>query len=512
MYLMGVDIGTTGCKAIIFSAEGRVISSVYGEYRLLHRRPEWSELDAEEVWATVVKVVRASVQGAKVEPKAIVALSTSVLGEAFIPIDREGKPLYGSMTTFDARAEVQTARWEENFGAERMFQITGQPLARTIPIYTLQKIQWIKEYEPAVYRKAFKFLCWEDYANMKLCGNPVIDYSVASRTMMFDIRKKQWSREILDTAGLDEALLPEVAPSGKVVGEVTTEAAEVTGLAKGTLVVTGGHDQPCGALGVGLLSSGPVMDATGTVECVAVVQDELTLTDAMRRQGFSVQSYVMPERYLLFGFNPNGGVVLRWFRDNFAHVEREAAKAKGLDVYDILMEEAGKAAPGAMKLFLLPFFEGSGCPNFNRQARGVLLGLTLAQSRGEVIRAFVEGLTFEFRNILEAIGGHGIRVTELRAIGGGAKSRFWLQLKADVTGRKVVAPDVTEAAALGAAILAGVAAKTYTSMENAVKTVYREKAVYTANEATQSIYEKHYGVYKKLHPALNQLFKELENL
>ncbi|RLI34206.1 hypothetical protein DRO55_06775, partial [Candidatus Bathyarchaeota archaeon] len=209
MYLMGLDVGTTGCKAIIFTQKGRIVSSSYGEYKLYHRRPEWSELNPSEVWDTIVKTVRESIEGA-VDPKRIAAVSTCVLGEAFIPLDKDGNPLYWSMTTFDARAEEQTKWWEENFGAEEIYKITGQPLTSYMPIYTLPKIQWLRENEPKLYRETSKLLCWEDYVNFKLCGKAAIDLSVATRTMMLDIRRKRWSTEILELAGIDESLLPEV--------------------------------------------------------------------------------------------------------------------------------------------------------------------------------------------------------------------------------------------------------------------------------------------------------------
>jgi len=356
------------------------------------------------------------------------------------------------------------------------------------------------------------FLCWEDYINLKLCGRPVIDYSVATRTMMFDIRRKVWSSDILEEAQIDESLVPEVKPSGSVIGEVSVKAAEEVGLCKGTLIVAGGHDQPCGALGAGITETGPAMDATGTVECMAVVQKELTLTERMRLEGFAVHCYVVDGKYFMLGFNPSGGVILRWFRDNFAEKDKEKAKKMGIDVYDLLTGEASKAQPGSVELFLLPYFEGSGTPTFNRKARGVFLGLTLAHSRREVVRAILEGLTYELRSNIEAIEEHGTDITELRAIGGAAKSRFWLQLKADITERKVVVPNVTESAAMGAAILASVGAKIHRSAEEALRTIYCEKDIFMPMMETSNIYERYYLLYKKLYGTFKKTFDEIETI
>lgn len=512
MHLLGLDVGTTGCKAVVFSPDGNVISSAYGEYKLYHRRPEWSELNPDEVWQTIVTTLKASMKGGKVKPESVGAIATSVLGEAFIPIDRDGNWLYWSMTTFDARAEEQTRWWKENFGADEIYKITGQPVTSSMPIYTLPKIQWIRENKPKIFKKTSKFLCWEDYINLKMCGRSVTDYSIATRTMMFDIRKKRWSNEILDAAEIDESLLPEVLPSGSPVGEVSREAAKETEVKEGTLVVTGGHDQPCGALGTGIVETGPAMDATGTTECIGVLQKRLTLTERMRLQGFAVHCYVVNGKYFMFGFNPSGGVILRWFRDNFAQREKVEAEKERVDVYDILTNKASKAPIGALGLFLLPYFEGSGTPTFNRKARGVFLGLTLAHGKGEIVRAILEGLTYELRNNIESIEEHGTKITELRAIGGGARSKFWLQLKADITKRRVVVPNVTEAAALGAAVLAGVGAKVYEKAESAVKRVYGTKEIFTPNEETGRVYDGYYGIYRDLYGVLKNLFNEIENI
>ena len=509
MYILGLDIGTTGCKSIVFSPDGEIISSAYGEYKLYHRRVEWSELNPIEAWNTIKRTIRRSVENGRIKPEEITALSTSVLGDAFIPVDKEGNPLYWSMTTFDARAVKQTRWWEENFGADEIYQITGQPLTSSMPIYPLPKIQWLREHEPKVYEKTWKFLCWEEYVNMKLCEKPVTDFSVASRTMMFDITRKRWSEEILEVAGIDESLLPEVMPAGAVIGHISPKASEETGLSEDTLVVTGGHDQPCGALGAGLIESGPAMDATGTVECIGVILDRLVLNEQLRREGFAVHNYVIEDEYFLFGFNPTSGVILRWFRDNFAEKERMEADEKGINVYEILTSLAAESPIGARGLFFLPYFEGSGTPTFNRKARGVLLGLTLAHKKSDVLRALFEGLSYELRRNIEAIERHGTRISEIRAIGGGARSDFWLRIKADVTGQPIVVPNVTEASSLGAAILAGVGSGVYRDIKEAVSGIYTERIKFIPRALNVEKYSRYYDLYKRIYDALAGIFDEI---
>lgn len=509
MYLLGLDVGTTGCKSVIFTLDGSMVSSAYGEYRLYHRKVGWSELNPKEVWEKIKETIRKSIINGGIDPNKIIALGTSVLGDAFIPVDEAGNPLYWSMTTADARAVKQTKWWEENFGQDRIYRITGQPLTSLMPIYPLPKIQWLRENEYKVYRKTAKFLCWEDYVNMKLCGKPVTDFSVASRTMMFDIVKKEWSKEILSVAKLSEDLLPEIKPAGTVISHLTSNAAREVGLSEKTLVVTGGHDQACGALGAGIIESGPAMDATGTVECIGVILKALNLTEQARVQGFAVHHYVIEDKYFLFGFNPTSGVVLRWFRDNFAGEEIKEAEKRGISVYDLLTSMAAESPLGAKGLFLLPYFEGSGTPTFNRRARGAFIGLTLAHGKNEVLRAMLEGLSYELRINIEAIEELGTEITEVRAIGGGARSDFWLQLKADITGKPLVVPNITEAAALGAAILAGIGAGLYKNAEEALNIVYREKSRFSPRNDFFKRYCEYYKVYKKIYKSLTEIFNEL---
>lgn len=511
-FFLGLDVGTTGSKSTIFDAAGRKLSSAYCEYRLYHRAPYLSELNPAEVWSAIRKVIRESIKKSGafgVRPSDIRAVCTSVLGEAFLPVDKNGAPLCWSMTTVDARAVEQTKWWEKNFAPGEIYKITGQPLSNSMPIYTLQKIQWIREHKKSIYAKTWKFLCWEDYVNYKLTGTPVIDYSLASRTMMFDIRKSEWSAEILETAGIDAAMLPEVRPSGFVVGEVKNSAQRETGLLHGTPVVAGGHDQACGALGAGITHEGSLMDATGTVECYGAVNNRLgsTPTDTMRRKGYAVHSYVIEGKYFTFGFNPTGGAVLRWFRDNLASAEKTEAEKSGADVYDVIISKASASPVGAKNLFLLPYFEGSGTPNWNRAVKGAIIGLTLSHTKNDIARAILEGLCCELRWNIDVMENNGFSIGDIRAIGGGAKSRFWLQMKADVTGKKVLVPETKmETTALGAAILASKGIGFYGDVNEAVKRMSRVKERYHAKPEVSRRYKEVYGRYIRLHPLIKNFF------
>jgi len=273
---MGLDIGTTGTKAVIFDEEGEILSQSYREYTLLQPNPGWLELDPAQVWESVQTVIREAVKGNKGSP--VKAMATSALGEAVTPIDKDGNPLYNTIIAMDIRAIPQSEWLGEKIGKKRLFEITGMPLH---PMYSINKILWFKENMPDVYKSTWKFLCWEDLFSLRLGLRPVIDYSLASRTMVFDIIKKRWSEEIMEVAGLEDKQFAEVRPSGYVIGEIPKKIAEPLGLEPEVVVATGGFDQPCAALGAGAVREGMAVVGTGTVECATPALNKPILNDRM---------------------------------------------------------------------------------------------------------------------------------------------------------------------------------------------------------------------------------------
>ncbi len=506
---MGIDVGTTGCKVALFNQEGSLIYLAYREYPLYHPKPSWSEEDPKEVWSSITSSIREVLENVKVDPRDIVAISVSAQGEAFTPFDKDLNPLYRCITTWDDRATKEHEEFLKSINRFDLFKITGHPSS---PVYTLFKLIWMKKHYQNIYERTWKFLLWEDYVNYKLCGNPAIDYSLASRTMMFDITKNTWSEEIISQAGIDIDKLPIPYPSGTVVGEVSSEASKEVGLAKGTLVVTGGHDQACGALGVGAITKGPIYVATGTVESMVATVQTPILKKEVLVMGYANYCHVVPNKFLILGANPAAGVILRWFRDNFSQEEVERAKRERRSPYDIMIEEASKVPIGSLGLLVAPYFMGAGTPNWDTKARGIILGLTLAHGRAELVRAILEGITYELRLNLEMFENLGIQVSEIRAVGGGARSKFWLQLKADITGKCVIVPEITEASSLGAAILAGIGAKVFKSIEDALFIYFKPRNRYMPNEDVKKLYDKLYSIYKRLYPTLKEIYVELFNI
>ncbi|HIQ04739.1 MAG TPA: hypothetical protein EYH31_03485 [Anaerolineae bacterium] len=497
MSLLGLDVGITGCKAVIFSPDGRQLARSYREYPLHIPHPGWMELDPEDVWHAVQTVIQEAAAAIPGDP--VRALSVSTHGESVLPIDQDGRPLSRFLTALDTRATAQTEWWEEQLGRKRLFRITGMPLH---PMYTINKIMWLRQHQPDIYSQAKRFLCMEDFILHRLGLPPTIDHSLAARTMAFDIVRREWSVEILSLAQVDPAQLSTLVPSGTVVGKVHDSMAEVLGLAPGVLAVTGGHDQPCGALGVGVISEGIAMDSTGTVECLAVAWPRPVLDDVILESNLPCAPHVVEGLYTVLGYTSTAGGLLRWYRDNFAAVELAEAQRTGCDVYDLILAQATKEPAD---VFVLPHFIGSGTPWMDPNSKGAILGLTLSTDKGQIIKALLDSITYETRLSLDAMLGANITIRELRAHGGGARSPLWLQLKADIFNLPVMVMDVAEAACLGTAILSGVAAGEFGSIREGVARMVRIQRTYVPDPERHARYEEKYRIFTHIYPALAEL-------
>jgi xylulokinase len=500
--LIGLDIGTSGCKAIVFDSDGTPLTMASREYAVNIPHPMWAEQDAEAVWLSAQDTLREAAAAAGRGDR-IAALGLSVQGEAVIPVDGQGRALRPAILGMDTRTGDQNKWLLTTFGAEYLFDRTGMPVHT---VNTLPKLLWLKEHAPDIWGSADRFLLYEDFLIRKMTGRPVISRCLASRTQMYDLLDSSWSPHILDSIGLDPARLATVQPSGEAVGEMRPELAEVLGLADTPLVVTGGHDQACGALGAGLTRPGLAEVSTGTAEVVEIAMASPALNEVLRRANISVYAHVVPDLYLAMVLNQAGGLVLRWFRDTFCHVEMERAQALGCSTYDVMLEGA---SPEPSSLVMLPHLSGSGTPWFDTASKGAILGLTFGTTRRDIAKAILEGLTFELRINLDLLRQGGVVIDELRAIGGGARSDLWMQLKADVLGIPVVAPAVTEAACLGAALLAGVGAGCYPCAVQAAESVLKLVRCYQPHQGRVQHYEQLYSLYRCVYPAVAPITYQL---
>ena len=381
MSLMGIDVGTTGCKVVAFDEAGAVLAQAGREYPLISPQPGWYELDPDQVWDFVCDCLR-EVNG-QLARDPVSALSLSSQGEAMTPINRDGVVLANSPISSDSRNRQQTAQMEAALGAERIYQLTGQPMST---IYTLPKILWWRDNAPEILERAWKFLCYVDFVAYRLGVEPAIDHSMAARTLAFDVHELDWSDELLAAGGVRRDQLARPVPSGTVIGEIPRSLADGLGFRPGVMVVTGGHDQPAGALGAGVLDPGRAMLSIGTTEALVTVTSRPRME--MLDYHLSCYPHAAPGLFITLGGNQTGGRLLRWYRDELAAAERGSADASGRDVYDVIVEQIDDA-PG--RLLLLPYFVGSGTLFDDPIATGALIGMTFDTSGRISFARFLRG-------------------------------------------------------------------------------------------------------------------------
>lgn len=501
MYLLGLDVGTTGCKAIVFDLEGNIKGYGFQEYDMICPKPGWAEQIPERVWQLTKQVIGQAVQQSGIQE--IKALSLSVQGDAVIAVDNNILPLHNALLGMDYRSAKQGRDCARLMGERELFNLTGM---RSHPMNSLTKVLWIKENAPQVYEKTFKFMTYADYILAKLGAEPVIDYTMASRTMAFDLAEKQWSQEILKKVDVDAELFSKAVPSGKIVGEINPALAEELGLRKGVLLVTGGHDQTCAALGAGVVKEHIAIDSHGTAEVVSTAFNRPRLNDLMYNSYYPCYCHVKEDMYFTFSLNHVGGLLFKWYRDQLGHAELREAAELGISAYELMIQ---KATIGPSPVMILPHFNGSGTPWCDLDSKGAILGLTMATTRHDIVKAILDCLAYELRINIETMEKAGIKIDELRAVGGAAKSPVWLQIKANVTGCRVATLKVREAACLGAALLAGTAAGGYTSLNEGVSHTVSLLDVYQPDKAWHKNFSEKFEIYKGIYQSIKNINQKL---
>ncbi len=496
MNYMGVDIGTSGCKAMVFDENGQQLAMANREYDVIFSDDGGAELNSDEVIEKCFEVIKECTM--HVESASVKGLGISSQGEAFTAIGPENETLCHAMISSDMRSQPYVNSWPREFGEDKLYQITGHTAH---PMFTVFKLLWLKDNRPDVWSKAQFFLCFEDLLQFRLGLEPAISWSLAGRTMIFDVRKHIWNPDILYAIGISQKQLAKPVPSGTVVGKLGAFVARNIGLSDDTFVVAGGHDQPCGALGAGVTEPGMAMYATGSVECITPVVAEPIFTEELHRNNLCTYDHVVKDMYATVAFSLTGGNILKWFKDEFSAQEVAEAERTGVNAYELLLKIAGNKPSS---LLVLPYFTPSGTPYFDTKTKGAIFGLRLSTRRGEIIRALLEGVTFEMRLNLEILDMSGYKINELRVIGGGSKSSTWTQLKADVMGKKIITLNVKEAGCLGVAILARSTDTGESVHELAAKWVQPISIVYPQAE-NQKWYDEKFKLYRKLYDTVKEI-------
>ena len=498
MSLLGIDVGTTGCKVALFSEEGHLLASAYEEYD--RPEPGWAELDAIEVWEKVKGTISQVVSRSASDPAR--ALAVSSLGEAMVPVTDDRQVLGPSILNFDGRGEEYLDSLSMALPNELLYRINGNTLGNH---YGLTKLKWIKEHRPDLYERASKFLLWGSFVSFMLGAEPVVDYSLANRTLLFDIDREAWSEEILGLAGLDRSKLPDTAPSGTVIGTVSDHMADELGLPPNVSIVTGAHDQLANAVGCGVIREGRAVYGMGTFICITSVFSQRREPAIMIERGLNTEHHVVPGKYASFIYN-QGGSMVKWFRDTFAAAEHRQAEEAGRDVYADLFAEIPE---GPSSIVVLPHFTTTGPPQFISDSCGVIAGLRLETSRGDILKGILEGTTFDLKECIESLPPTGIEIADFRAAGGGSKSDAWIQICADILGQPFVRPKITEAGALGAAIIAGVGDGVFPSFEAGVEAMVRLERTFEPDPLQQKRYESRFETYRQLWPLMKGYLRDL---
>ncbi len=504
MSLLGLDVGTTGCKSVIFNEEGAILTQAYREYPEIYPRPGWVEMDPERIWTAIKEVIRES--ASKAGKDKVQALCLSILGVAVTPLDKSGQPLYNSLTAVDGRCVKQAAQLEERLGKEKIFQATGACLS---PAWSINKIMWLKENEPEIYRNTWKFVLYEDFIFHKLGFEPTISHSLAGLTMAFDSRNRRWSDLILAASGVEERLLSRPIPSGEIVGEISAAVADELGLPGKTKAVTGGFDQAMSALGGGLVKAGVSTLCFGTIECVTTAFPKFNGDPTLLKYNHPLYCHVIKDQYITIAFCFTAGALLKWYRDNIALDDVRRAKQNKLDVFRMMIEESLDAPA---RMIALPHFIGSGTPYMDSRSKGAFVGMSLASTRAEIVKCMLDSISYETKLNIETVEMAGIDVGKLNLFGGGARNDKLPQIKADILEREIRALAISETGALAAALLAGKAIGVYADLEQAVEQLIKPRKVFSPRAENRGLYRELYAIYKELYPALKNIHHKLSSL
>ena len=498
--LLAIDAGTTSVKAGLFSPDGRCLGVGRQEYQLETPAADRAQLDPEVYWRACLKTVHEAIQQPGVKPEQVKALAVSSQGETTITLDASGKAIYPALVWLDNRASDQAAFLAERFGKE-VYSRTGIP--EIVPTWSACKILWIRQNEPEIFSRAHTFLLVQDYLIYRLTGRIVTDGSVSCTTLNYDIVNNAWWADVQDAIGIRTEQLPEIVQPGANVGTLSRKAAGQLELSTRTCVVTGGMDQAVGAIGAGNFEPGKVSESTG-----AALAIQATITDPMMdsSQVIPVYYHSVPKRYLFVPVCPTAGMALKWFRDSFCQDEMKQAVSEKMDAYDRLTGLAQSVPAGSDGLIMLPHLMGAFSPEPNLLARGSFTGFTLGHTRGHFVRALLEGVAFLLKRNLESIERTGMVIREIRSTGGGARSRLWNQIKANVCNRPVLTLANEETALLGDAILAGVAGGVFQSIEEGCNAMVVVKETIEP-DGDAAAYLEPYRLYCDLDQRLSDYFK-----
>ena len=527
IYFLGIDVGTGGTRALIMDSSGRVISSGTEEHvPFASPQPGWAEQDPLDWWRACGIAVKKALQKSSIRAEEIACIGFSGQMHGAVLLDAAGEVVRPALIWCDQRTEKQSRELSEKFSTQKLIQLTCNP---PLTNFTLTKILWVRENEPQLWARVRHIMLPKDYVRFRLTDDRAIDQADASGTLLLDVAKRKWSDEVLSGTGIEKNFLPALYESPDVCGKLNAEGATATGLKIGTPVVAGAGDQAAGAVGMGIVRAGVVSATIGTSGVVFAATDRPALDPRGRLHTFC---HAIPGRWHVMGVTQAAGLSLRWFRDTFGvgSVIRDvlgslvivprsilSAVPQGValdsdvvspvekDPYEFLSDEAATAPPGADGLLWAPYLMGERTPHLDPNARGALVGITPSHHRAHIVRAILEGVAFSLKDSFSIFEEMQVPVTQIRLGGGGARSQLWRQIQADVYAHEVELVAAEEGAAYGAAILAAVGAKHFSSVDQACDAVIQIASRVTPHPDNSFLMQKNYAAFRRLYPALRSI-------
>ncbi len=497
-YLIGIDIGTSGTKTCLFDADGTLIASATGEYPLSQPHNGWAEQDPEDWWQATVDTLRAVTD--KIDPKEIAGVGFSGQMHGLVMLDEAGDVIRPSIIWCDQRTAAECEEIEATVGHEKLLAITANP---ALTGFTASKILWVRNHEPENWAKCRRILLPKDYIRYRLTGEFATDVSDAGGMQLLDIGGRCWSDELLSLLKIDKSLLAKVYESPEITGYVTERSAMLTGLATGTPVVAGAGDNAAAAVGTGIVTEGDAFVTVGTSGVIFAHTNQMVMDPGGRVHTFCC---AVPGKWHVMGVTQAAGLSLKWFANQCCQ------DLTGEDRYDKMTAEAAESPIGSNRLLYLPYLMGERTPHLDADARGVFFGLSGSHTRGDMIRAVLEGVSYSLRDCLEVLREMGVHPENITACGGGARSPLWRGMMANLFGTPIRTAFSSEGAALGAAILAGVGTKVYPSVEEACAKLIQIRDTVEPEEAASAAYGPYYSLYRQIYPAVKGLYKDLAQI
>jgi xylulokinase len=504
---LGIDVGTSGTKVLAINPRGKVLAQAMAAYPIYHPKPLWSEQDPDDWWEATVKAVRDVVRKAKLKPTAVRAIGLSGQMHGSVFLDKKNKVVRRALLWNDQRTAAECEEIERRAGGRaELIRMVANP---ALTGFTAPKILWLRNHEPKNFARTAKVLLPKDEIRRRLTGEFATEVSDASGMLLLDVVHRRWSTELLAKLELDSELLARCYESEEVTGQLTADTAKQLGLSTECLVVGGAGDCAAGAIGNGIVRRGVLSTSVGTSGVVFVHSDKPQVDPLGRLHTFC---HAVRGKWHMMGVTLSAGGSLQWFRNTLCAIDAATAQRKKLEVYETLADEAKATPVGAEGLFFLPYLAGERTPHADPNARGAFVGLTLKHARGHMIRAVMEGVTYSLRDCLEIIEEQGVVIDQVRASGGGAKSKFWRQMQADVLGKTVVSMAADEGPAYGVALLAAVGAGEFRDVVEACDATIKTRGELKTGVAAKRFYHRAFPVYRELYPSLRDSFAAISRL